>query len=475
MRGILPARSVALAELRALRLAAPDPTPETLQASRERARYALAMSACRLCGEAFAGEDLHTTRGRCGGCRRVRYCGAECQKSDWPAHKPQCRAWRAEAEAAVVAAGGCPLGDLAAQEAAVAKWRAPERSLAAVRVAAEAGDLAAQHVLGTCLYYGSRGAARDVAAAVAWQRRSAAGNVALALTSLGGMHERGEGGLAAGDGGVRGVVGDGDGGLAEDLAAAVRLYERAAAQGLELARRKLAAATAPESGLLARVLRPTATGRGTAAAEVVLQCLGFKGLGALAATCRAARRDVVTVARRVAWRDCENRVSRVNWRENRVSRVKFSRLAVWAARFPNARALAVSEWDKDTAIALAAALQHLPGLKELDVGSNNIGVDGARALAAALQHVPALKNLNVDRNSFGANGARALAASLQHVAGLEELYVGVNRIGADGARALAAALPHVPGLKVLYVGGNSIGADGANALAASLPNVPGLE
>ena len=118
----------------------------------------------------------------------------------------------------------------------MAKWRAPERSLAAVRAAAEAGDLAAQHVLGTCLYYGSRGAARDVAAAVAWQRRAAAGNVALALTSLGGMHERGEGGLAAGDGGSGGVVGDGDGGLAEDLAAAVRLYERAAAQGLELAR-----------------------------------------------------------------------------------------------------------------------------------------------------------------------------------------------------------------------------------------------
>ena len=67
MRGILPARGAPLAELVAQRLAAPDPTPETLQASRERARTALAMSACRLCGMAFEGEDVHTTRGRCGG------------------------------------------------------------------------------------------------------------------------------------------------------------------------------------------------------------------------------------------------------------------------------------------------------------------------------------------------------------------------------------------------------------------------
>ena len=28
---------------------------------------------------------------RCSGCRLVRYCGAACQKADWPAHKTACR------------------------------------------------------------------------------------------------------------------------------------------------------------------------------------------------------------------------------------------------------------------------------------------------------------------------------------------------------------------------------------------------
>ena len=59
-----------------------------------------------------------TVSGRCSGCKRARYCGAECQKGDWARHKAECRAWRAEADAAVIAAGGCPLGDVEAQKAA---------------------------------------------------------------------------------------------------------------------------------------------------------------------------------------------------------------------------------------------------------------------------------------------------------------------------------------------------------------------
>jgi hypothetical protein len=40
----------------------------------------------------------------CTGCRVVRYCGAECQKQDWPAHKAACRALATEAAAAAEAA-----------------------------------------------------------------------------------------------------------------------------------------------------------------------------------------------------------------------------------------------------------------------------------------------------------------------------------------------------------------------------------
>mmetsp|Transcript_26617 Transcript_26617/g.86160 ORF Transcript_26617/g.86160 Transcript_26617/m.86160 type:complete len:99 (+) Transcript_26617:623-919(+) len=29
-------------------------------------------------------------KARCGGCRRVHYCGPRCQKKDWPAHRLHC-------------------------------------------------------------------------------------------------------------------------------------------------------------------------------------------------------------------------------------------------------------------------------------------------------------------------------------------------------------------------------------------------
>ena len=79
------------------------------------------------------------------------------------------------------------------------------------------------------------------------------------------------------------------------------------------------------------------------------------------------------------------------------------------------------------------------------------------------------------RRGIGADGVRALAAALQHVPGLKELDVSTNRIGNDGARALAAALQRVPGLKELYVGGNSIGSVALAALRAVAAAVgPGL-
>ena len=264
MRGIPPPRGAPLAELVAQRLAAPEPTPETLQASRLRARTALAMSACHLCGKAFEGEDAHTTRGRCGGCRRLRYCGVACQKSDWPAHKPQCKAWRAEADAEVIAAGGCPLGDVKAQGAAIDKWIAPEKTLAEIRAAAEGGDLAAQLVLGECFRDGKRGATKDRALALSWYRRAASCNVAEAQLAHAQCHKQGLGGLAI------------------DLAEGARLFALAAAQGLSDAQWRLGLCYERGQGVLkdameARRLYHLAAEQGDSDAKACLGCAYMSG------------------------------------------------------------------------------------------------------------------------------------------------------------------------------------------------------
>eukprot|EP01127_Copromyxa_protea_P006308 TRINITY_DN16111_c0_g1_i1.p2 TRINITY_DN16111_c0_g1~~TRINITY_DN16111_c0_g1_i1.p2 ORF type:complete len:149 (-),score=39.92 TRINITY_DN16111_c0_g1_i1:78-524(-) len=55
------------------------------------------MSTVKACGKcAKTGIPLHT----CGRCRKVSYCGKECQRGDWPIHKYSCREpARNEAEA----------------------------------------------------------------------------------------------------------------------------------------------------------------------------------------------------------------------------------------------------------------------------------------------------------------------------------------------------------------------------------------
>ena len=125
----------------------------------------------------------------------------------------------AGAAAAIVTAGGCPLGNVAEQRAALEKWGV--RRLKAIRAAAEGGDLAAQHVLGDCFYFGSCGAQKDAAQAIEWFKRAEASNVAMAQCQLGFMYDRGEGSLAV------------------DKVEAARLYKLAADQGYTYAQYNL--------------------------------------------------------------------------------------------------------------------------------------------------------------------------------------------------------------------------------------------
>ncbi|KAJ6552023.1 hypothetical protein DFH09DRAFT_988435, partial [Mycena vulgaris] len=42
------------------------------------------------CHKCWKEKDVQLSR--CGGCRRISYCGTECQNYDWKAHKPMCKA-----------------------------------------------------------------------------------------------------------------------------------------------------------------------------------------------------------------------------------------------------------------------------------------------------------------------------------------------------------------------------------------------
>merc|ERR1719272_1592942 len=69
--------------------------------------------------------------------------------------------------------------------------------------------------------------------------------------------------------------------------------------------------------------------------------------------------------------------------------------------------------DDTAASALAAALESLPRLSELQLGWNIIGDVGAASLAASLKHCPKLSRLSLQWNGIGDEGMVVLAESLQ--------------------------------------------------------------
>mmetsp|Transcript_6462 Transcript_6462/g.12171 ORF Transcript_6462/g.12171 Transcript_6462/m.12171 type:complete len:359 (-) Transcript_6462:2856-3932(-) len=84
-------------------------------------------------------------------------------------------------------------------------------------------------------------------------------------------------------------------------------------------------------------------------------------------------------------------------------------------------------------------------LKELYLGSNNIGVDGAMALAKGLEQNSSLEKLYLDGNAIGNEGALAftkilLSQTTTQTKVLEHLYVDNNGIGKDAAMKLGRAL-----------------------------------
>ena len=51
-------------------------------------KFAPPIDACGRCGKKKEGEEGLK---RCMGCKKMLYCGKDCQKKDWKAHKKDCK------------------------------------------------------------------------------------------------------------------------------------------------------------------------------------------------------------------------------------------------------------------------------------------------------------------------------------------------------------------------------------------------
>ena len=153
------------------------------------------LSSCAQCGAAAPSGAGAKALPVCAGCRRVAYCGRDCQRAAWRAgHKQECGG-----RATAATAGA--LGDVAAQEEAVRGWRGC-KDLAALRAGAEAGDAAAQFALGLAHRDGLLGLRPDKAAMLALFRRASDAGLARAQYDYGFVLAQGigENGLGSGRG-----------------------------------------------------------------------------------------------------------------------------------------------------------------------------------------------------------------------------------------------------------------------------------
>ena len=121
---------------------------------------------------------------------------------------------------------------------------------------------------------------------------------------------------------------------------------------------------------------------------------------------------------------------------------------------------------------IAESLHHSPNLHELCLSFNPLH-SGVSHLAENLHHVPQLTKLELVEVQMGEKECAALAASLQYLNKLEELDMSNNAVG-HRIIELAKNLSNVPNLTRLDLSCTSIGEDEVSALASVLKDVPEL-
>ena len=126
-------------------------------------------------------------------------------------------------------------------------------------------------------------------------------------------------------------------------------------------------------------------------------------------------------------------------------------------------------------ILLAEAIGALPRLKELNLASNKISVDGALHLAGAIVALTCLRLLDISRNDFGPKQARSMAEALRPLTGLQHLAIGSNGFGMKGVVRMAASVRTLTRLRHLEIERLQLGAEGAGIMAEAMMQLTELE
>lgn len=126
--------------------------------------------------------------------------------------------------------------------------------------------------------------------------------------------------------------------------------------------------------------------------------------------------------------------------------------------------------------ALAKGLMSNKNLRILNLNDNTFTAKGARHMAQALRHLDNLEVINFGDCLLKTAGAKEIANSLKdgHNA-LKEVNLGNNEIAVDGGLEIVEALKGKPDLETLELDGNKFGPEGVNMLEAVMEAVGKIE
>mmetsp|Transcript_58759 Transcript_58759/g.155459 ORF Transcript_58759/g.155459 Transcript_58759/m.155459 type:complete len:526 (-) Transcript_58759:1198-2775(-) len=121
------------------------------------------------------------------------------------------------------------------------------------------------------------------------------------------------------------------------------------------------------------------------------------------------------------------------------------------------------------------SLQNLSCLTVLDLGVNDLGVDGMQELTVPMQRMTNLTFLNLRICKISSAGAEELASVLGFLTRITSIDLSHNKIGPNGGKALAGALERLQRISRLEICNNKLGEEGVKLISSALEHLQGIK
>jgi Ran GTPase-activating protein (RanGAP) involved in mRNA processing and transport len=124
---------------------------------------------------------------------------------------------------------------------------------------------------------------------------------------------------------------------------------------------------------------------------------------------------------------------------------------------------------------LSCSLLYLTNLKKLNLGMNNIRLEGIESITEVLPKLTQLNSLNLNGNNLAQYGSESLSKGLIYVTNLNKLNLGSNNIKSNGVKYITQILPKLNSLTNFNFSYNYLETEGFEILGKGLLHLTRLK